>query len=226
MEKIMATTTAKGSGSTVNDGGSVLGVGPSAIDSTSPMTSGIGLNDAKTGSEYGSKVKANDGSGGEFTDPQGVTTAKSAGTGGLAYSPARGERNFIIKAAGADGAGKINNDSSTLLTIPGAQYDSIGQDSIHATVADRRIGSDADRAFDVLAVPTSGVVPGRTKGSNAGDANTFVMASGNVPAADDAASPTRAVPGELTYHFGGLGKATTDEYKARDSYEDETDTSS
>lgn len=224
----MATTTAKGSGSTVNDGGTVLGVGPSAIDSASPMTSGIGLNDAKTGSEYGSQVLANDGSGGEFTDPQGVTTAKSAGTGGLAYSPARGERNFIIKAAGAEGAGKINNDSSTLLTIPGAEYDSVGErDNIHASVADRRIGSDSDRAFDVLAVPTSGVVPGRTKGSNAGDANTFVQAGdGSTAATDDAASPTRAVPGELTYHFGGLGKATTDEYKARDAYEDETDTSS
>ena len=64
-----------------------------------------------------------------FEDPQGNNSA--AGTGGLAYSPARGERNFIIKAAGADGAGKINNDASTLLTIPGAQYDSVGQDSIH-----------------------------------------------------------------------------------------------
>ncbi len=31
--------------------------------------------------------------------------------------------------------------------------------------------------------------------------------------------PTRALPGELTYHFGGLGKPTTDEYKAKDEYE-------
>lgn len=220
----MATTTAKGSGSTVNDGGAVVNAGTPASDS--PVTKTLNPNELATGSEYGSEVKANDGSGGEFTDPQGVTTANSSGTGGLAYFPTKEDRNFIIKGAGATAAGKINNDTSTVLTIPGAEYASVRRDSIHQTAADRKIGSDSDRAFDVLAVPTSGVVPGRTKGSNAGDANTFVMASGDIPAKDDAATPTRAIPGELTYHFGGLGKATTDEYKAKDSYEDETDTSS
>ena len=221
----MSTTAAKqAGGDEVVDGGTLTNAGTPASDS--PITDTLNPNELATGSEYGSKVVANAATGDSFTDPAGVTTAKAAGTGGLAYSPARGERNFIIKAAGAEGAGKINNDASTLLTIPGAQYDSVGVDGIHQTTSDRRIGSDADRAFDVLAVPTSGVVPGRTKGSNAGDANVFVMASGDVPASDDAASPTRAVPGELTYHFGGLGKATTDEYKARDSFEDETDTSS
>jgi hypothetical protein len=42
---------------------------------------------------------------------------------------------------------------------------------------------------------------------------------GSTAATDDAATPTRAVPGELTYHFGALGRPTTDEYKARDSFE-------
>lgn len=222
----MSTTAAKQAGGNEKvDGGTVVNGGTPASDS--PITDVLNPNELKTGSEYGSKVKSNDGGdGGLFEDPQGVTTAKAAGTGGLAYSPARGERNFIIKAAGSEGAGKINNDASTLLTIPGAQYDSVGQDSIHRISSTRRIGSAADVAFDVLAVPSSGVVPGRTKGSNAGDVQNFVMASGDVPAPDDAATPTRAVPGELTYHFGGLGKATTDEYKARDAFEDATDTSS
>ena len=222
----MSTTAAKQAGGVEKvDGGTVTNAGTPASDS--PITETMNPNELKTGNDYGSKVLSNEGgSTPGFTDPAGVQKVKTGGTGGLAYFPTRDERNFLIKGAGSTGAGKINNDASTLLTIPGAEYDCVGRDGIHQTTADRKIGSAADVAFDVLAVPNSGVVPGRTKGSNAGDANVFVMASGNIPATDDAASPTRAVPGELTYHFGGLGKATTDEYKARDSYEVETDTSS
>ena len=63
------------------------------------------------------------------------------------------------------------------------------------------------------------MVPGRTKGTGAGAASNFVQMDGSTAATDDAANPTRAVPGELTYHFGGLAAPTNDEYKARDSYE-------
>ena len=222
----MSTTAAKQAGGNEKiDGGTVVNAGTPASDS--PITDVLNPNQLATGSEYGSQVVTNDGGDTPgFTDPAGVTTAKAAGTGGLAYFPTKEDRNFIIKGAGATGAGKINNDASTLLTIPGAQYDGVGVDGIHETVKTRRIGSASDVAFDVLAVPSSGVVPGRTKGSNAGDVQNFVMASGDVPASDDAATPTRAVPGELTYHFGGIGKPTTDEYKARDAFEDATDTSS
>lgn len=216
----MATTTAKGSGSTVNNGGTVVAAG--TLSSDSPMTKVINVNELSTGVEYGSKVVANDGpSTVGFTDPAGVTTAKSGGTGGLAYFPnaQAGERNFLLKTAG-DSASKINNDSTTLLTVPGAEYDGVGRDTIHKTVSTKRIGAYASTSYDVLAVPSSGTVPGFTKGANAGDASDFVQADdGSTAAVDDAASPTRAVPGELTYHFGGLGKPTTDEYKAKDSYE-------
>lgn len=216
----MATTTAKGSGSTVNDGGTVLAAG--TLSSDSPMTKVINVNELATGTEYGSKVVANSGpSVINYTDPAGVTTAKSAGTGGLAYFPdaQAGERNFILKAAG-DSAAKINNDATTLLTIPGAEYDGVGRETIHKVVSTRRIGSYASTSFDVLAVPSSGTVPGLTKGANAGSASDFVEVNdGSTAATDDAASTTRAVPGELTYHFGGLGRPTTDEYKAKDSYE-------
>lgn len=216
----MATTTAKGSGSTVNDGGTVLAAG--TLSSDSPMTKVLNVNELATGNEYGSKVVANAGpSVVGYTDPAGVTTAKSAGTGGLAYFPnaQAGERNFIMKAAG-DSAAKINNDVTTLLTVPGAEYDGVGRDTIHKVVSTRRIGAYASTSFDVLAVPSSGTVPGFTKGANAGDASNFVQADdGSTAATDDAASPTRSVPGELTYHFGGLGRPTTDEYKAKDSYE-------
>lgn len=217
----MATTTAKGSGSTVNDGGTVVAGGTPASDS--PITKNLNVNELATGSDYGSKVVANNGSEAPigYKDPAGVTTANSGGTGGLAYFPdARaGERNFIMKAAG-DSASKINNDSVSILNVPGAEYDGVGRETIHKTVSTRRVGAYASASFDLLALPSSGVVPGRTKGANAGDASNFVQADdGSTAATDDAASPTRAVPGELTYHFGGLGRATTDEYKAKDSYE-------
>lgn len=214
----MSTTTAKGSGSTVNNGGTVLAAGTL---SDSPMTQVLNVNDLATDGDYGSKVVANDGGNVPgYTDPAGVTTAKSGGTGGLAYFPnaQEGERNFIMMAAG-DSAAKINNDASTLLTVPGAEYAGVFRDTIHKVVSTRRVGAYASASFDVLAVPSSGVVPGRTKGANAGAASNFVQMDGSTAATDDAASPTRAVPGELTYHFGGLGRPTTDEYKAKDSYE-------
>ena len=76
-------------------------------------------------------------------------------------------------------------------------------------------------AFDVMARPSTEIVPGRTKGSNTGNANTYgptqQMASAAVASE---IFPSLSVPGELTYHFGGQGKATTDEYKAKDSFED------
>lgn len=212
----MASTTAKGSGSTVNNGGTVLAAGTL---SDSPMTQVLNLNDLATGSnDYGSKIVANDGTSGDYA---GLTTANAGGTGGLAYFPnaQEGERNFIVRAAG-DSAAKINNDVSTVLTIPGDEYAGVGRDTIHKVVSTRRLGAYASASFNVLAKPSTAMVPGRTKGSNAGDASNFVQADdGSTAAVDDAASPTRAVPGELTYHFGGLGRPTTDEYKAKDSYE-------
>lgn len=206
----MATTTAKGSGSTVNDGGTIVNAGTTASDS--PITKVVNLNQLATGNEYGSVVKVNTATGANFTDPQGVIKAKSAGT--FAYTPNHGE-NFLIRGAG-DNAAKVNGSASTVLSIPGG----VGTDgNIHAIVDTRRLGAYADAEFNVLAVPSSGVVPGRVKGTGAGTDQNFVQVDGSTAATDDAASPTRSVPGELTYHFGGLGRATTDEYKARDSYE-------
>lgn len=212
----MSTTTAKGSGSTVNNGGTVVAGG--TLGSDSPMTKVLNVNELKTGSEYGSKVVANNATGNPFTDPQGVTTAKAGGTGGLAYFPdaLAGERNFIMRAAG-DSASKINNDTDSVLNVPGSQYAGVGQDSIHKLLTTRKLGVTS---YNILAVPSSGVVPGRTKGAGAGDVVNYTSTTnGSSAGTDDAASPTRSVPGELTYHFGALGKPTTDDYKARNSAE-------
>ena len=212
----MSTTKAKNAEAIKNDGGTVVAGGTL---SDSPMTKVINVNELATGSEYGSKVVANAATGNQFTDPHGVQTAKSAGTGGLAYypDPYAGERNFILMAAG-DSAGKINNDAVSLLNVPGAQFAGVGQPTVHKLLKTRKLGVTT---YNILAVPSSGVVPGRTKGAGAGDLVTYVATSGNgsVAGTDDAASSTRGIPGELTYHFGALAKPTTDDYKSKETAE-------
>ena len=144
-------------------------------------------------------------------------------TGGLAYSPnaQAGERNFIIRGAGTNGdTNEINNTASTVFATAGSEYRGVRKvNKVHATTGTVKLGANSDTTFDILAKPSTAMVPGRTKGTGAGSAQNFVQVDGATAATDDAASPTRSVPGELTYHFGGLAKPTTDEYKARNSYE-------
>jgi len=208
----MATTSAKlAGGSKVNDGGTVVGAG--AVASNSPISKALNVNDLNTGSEYGSKVVVNTAVGDGFSDPCGVIKAKSSGT--FAYTPSKGE-NFLLRAAGSTNAGKINNSTSSLLTTPGGVSTN---GNIHKLVTTRKMGSYNTASYNVLAYPSSGVVPGRVKGTGSGSLVEYVEIDGISPAFDDAASPTRAVPGELTYHFGKLAAPYNDNYKAKNSYE-------
>lgn len=212
----MPTTTAKGSGSVVNDGGTIVNAGN--VSSDSKITKVIGVNELNAGSDYGSKVLAKNGTSNDYS---GITTANSSTSGGLAYFPKaqEGQRNFLLRAGG-DSCSKINNTNSSLLTVTGSEFGIRTVNEVHATVRSRRIGSYSNTAFNVLARPSTSLVPGRTKGSGAGSSSNFVKVDdGATAATDDAATPTRSVPGELTYHFGGLGRPTTADYKARDSYE-------
>lgn len=207
----MASTTAQGGGSTVNNGGTIVGAGN--VPAGSPITKVVGVNELNTGSEYGSQVVVNTATGAAYTDPQGVVKAKSAGT--FAYTPDAGT-NFLVRAGGDTNAGKVNGTSSTLLTIPGGATNT---GSIKKLVTTRQLGTYATAEFNVLATPSSGVVPGRTKGTGAGSAVTYVQADDGVSnASDDAATPTRSVPGELTYMFGAV-VPKLDDYKAKNSYE-------
>lgn len=207
----MASTTAQGSGSTVNNGGTIVNAGN--VPAGSPVTKVLGVNELNTGSEYGSKVVVDTATGNGTSDPHGVIKAVSAGT--FAYTPGKGE-NFLLRAAGDTNAGKINGTASNTLTVPGG----VTNVSIHKLVTTRQLGTYATASFNVLARPSTSVVPGRTKGSGAGTLVEYVQADdGTTAASDDAASPTRSVPGELTYHFGALARPTTDEYKARNTYE-------
>lgn len=213
----MASQTAKGSGSTVNNGATVANGG-----AVTGVTQSLDLNDINgavgVSARYGSKIVAKDGTGGSTTNPDGIVTSK--GTGTLAYFPAQADGNWIVMAAGNTAAAKINNTATTRLHIPAAEGEFGKLDVPQPHVADRKLGSAADVAYDTLAVPSTERVPGRTKGTGAGDALAFqdpAQAAGNATTVV-LVSDTRAVPGELTYMFGGKAPKR-DDYKSREVFE-------
>ena len=205
----------------VNNGGTVV-KGGSVDLTTSPFSVSKSLVDLADGNtDYGSKVVTNNGDTG--ADKAGAEAAKSGGTGGFAYSPARGERNFLIRGvSGKDGGGGlINKDASTILQVPASEVELRQVNDVNKTVSHTQHGAYSDASFNMLAKPSVAFNPGRTLGTGAGTSASFVQTGdGTSAATDDAAtfdkSTSPTIPGELTYHFGGLAAPTTDKYKARD----------
>jgi hypothetical protein len=205
----MASQKANNSNPFKNDGGVVLQAG----DVSENLTDLSVRSNLESKPGYGSVVVEDTPAAPlNFRDPHGVTKAKSTGT--FAYTPPAGS-DFLLMSAGDTNAGKINGSGSTVLTIPGGAEGQIINKNLKTT----QLGSYATRTFNVLAVPSSGNFPGLTRGTGAGTAVTYVATSGAYPAVDDAASPTRAVPGELTYRFGAALPTRNVAYKAKDSNE-------
>jgi hypothetical protein len=211
------------SATTVNDGGTVVNGGN--IGSDNPMTNNRSLNEvADGGEEYGSVVvKTNNPAANDY---QGVIEAKGLGTGTFAFYPnaQQGERNFLIRGAGTeDGNNEINNVASSVLTSPASEVGLRTVSPETLIVSTRQLGED-DAEFNVLARPSTDMVPGRTKGTNNGASSTFVNPEDQSPAVASEILASRAVPGELTFMFGGANPTNTNDgnsqdYKARDSYE-------
>ena len=210
----MASQTAKGSGSTVNNGGTVAHGG-----NVAGVTQSLDLNDINgaidVAGRYGSKIIAKTGTGGSTTNPDGIQTSKGSGT--LAYFPAQADGNWIIRTAG-DTAAKINNTATTRLHIPAAEGEFGKLEVPLPVIADRLLGSAADVAYDTLAVPSTERVPGRTKGTGAGNALSFQNTEDTTVAVLSEIQDTRAIPGELTYMFGGKAPKR-DDYKAKNAFE-------
>ena len=205
----MASQKANNSNPFKNDGGVVLQAG----DVSENLTDLSVRSNLESKPGYGSVVVEDTPSAPlSFRDPHGVTKAKSDGT--FAYTPPAGS-DFLLMSAGDTNAGKINGSTSTALTTPGGAEGQIINKNLKTT----QLGSYATRTFNVLAVPSSGNFPGLTRGTGAGTAVTYVATSGAYPAVDDASSPTRAVPGELTYRFGAALPTRNVAYKAKDSNE-------
>ncbi len=221
----MATVAPSGTGGhaavEVRNNGTIFNAGNVATDG--PVTSVVTLRDAADdfGASYGSKVIASV-AGGATTDRVGVSGAVAGAIvdevtslgfnanatqwimrGGNVTTTIGGVANTVLVSAGSDIAGAFT-----------ATRDSINQ--INST---RRLGTGGG-TFNMFAVPSDQITPGFTKGANAGDAQNFVAPSGTGGHAsvDNAAAPTRSVPGELTYRFGAPNP-TTDEYKPKNSGE-------
>jgi len=159
------------------------------------------------GTSFGSKVVAQADTG----DKAGVAKAVSGGT--LAYQASATE--WIVK--GGNVTSTIGGVSNGVLASPArdtGDLNDFATEVARTKIGDRLIGSKADEAFNMFARPSSAIVPGRTKGSNAGNASTMVNPADGTAAVASEIAPSQAVPGELTYFFGELAAATTDEYKA------------
>jgi hypothetical protein len=188
-----------------NDGGTVVKGGGVASDS--PMTNSLGLNTLADdfGTSFGSKVVAQADTG----DKAGVAKAVSGGT--LAYSA--GATEWVIRGGNVSTTlGGVSND-----VLAGAARDT-GDLNDFLTKANRLIVSSelvGASGYNVFAAPSSDIVPGRTRLSTAGDSFNFANPADGTDAVATEIAPSQAVPGELTYFFGELAAATTDEYKAK-----------
>jgi hypothetical protein len=214
----MATVAPSGDGNApaveVRDNGTIFNAGN--VVSTGPITNAVTLRDAADdfGESTGSKVVANDGTGAATTDRAGVAKGVSGGT--LAYNA--GATEWIMR--GGNVATTIGGVANTVLVSAGSDVAgafTATRDNVNEINSTRRLGTGA--TFDLLAVPSTQITPGFTKGAGAGNAQNFVQADdGSTASADNAAAPTRGVPGELTYRFGAPNP-TTDEYKAKNAFE-------
>jgi hypothetical protein len=200
----------KNNGATVLHGGNV--------DTTGPITRDLSLSETTDGNSIGtshSKITEIGGSGASTTDRRGITKAVSAGT--LAFTPSSTQWLMV----GGNVATTIGGVANTVLVGGNTDFDgqATTRDNIHQTVSTYMLGS-GNGTFDVYAIPSTENTPGYTKGGDAGSKRFFVAPSGagDVTATDDAAVPTRSVPGELTYLQGGKDPVT-DEYKASNVFE-------
>jgi hypothetical protein len=222
----MATQAAKSGGGSENKNNGTI-VGMQAADAvTGSALSSKGLNEMATGSEYGSKVVPVSQSTGNrnlsptnATDSVGVSAA-TAGVGtSMAFNPDPANRTatdpqFIIRGVSTT----ISGSGNTFLQVGGSDY--AGKpEGLNKTKADRRVGLYSATSIDVLEPTASGLFPYRTKGSNAGDAHSFVRPSGDgLVVVSDADFDSRSTPGKLNY-MSGSPTPTSKNYKSKDAKE-------
>lgn len=206
------------------NGGTIVHGG--ALGADSPMSKNLSVAELADdlGQSYGSKVIAKVGTGSQFTDRVGISGVRPAAVVGgqtqLGYNADSSE--WVMR--GGNVTRTLSGFSNTLMI--GGASDVHGadptRDSINQLESTRLYGK-VD--IDILARPASGYNSFATKSAGPGGAggtlSRFIdpaVAGGATNSADAAGNPTRAVPGELTFMFGGkLPKQ--ENYKARDSAE-------
>jgi|TARA_B100000085_G_scaffold108735_1_gene99196 hypothetical protein len=196
-----------------NNNGTIVKAGN--VSSDGPITKVLGLNDLADdkGEAIGSKADYGTISQGNTGDKAGVQKAVSAGT--LAFNASATQ--WVMQ--GGNVSTTIGGVANTSLVGGARDYDAKRNDFL--TEANRVI-IDTElvgaSGFDVFAVPSTEIVPGRTNHGYAGNASTFVNpADGSVAVATEIA-PSQAVPGELTYMFGAINPKQ-DDYKDKNLLE-------
>ena len=196
-----------------NDGGTVIHGGSNAAG---VMTKNLSLADIADdfGESFGSKVVVNAGSGANTTDRAGVSQARAGQAGTIAYNSTATQ--WVVQ--GGNVTTTLNNAANTKLI--GGAADSEGmnatRDNVTSNNKRKKIG---DTVIDILANPSTTINGFVTSRTGAGDdVNMVTPADGTSVANDNEANTTRAVPGELTYMFGGKNPKQ-DQYKGKDTPE-------
>ena len=177
-----------------NKGGSILKAGN--IASTNPITQNFTLLEATARPiSYGSKVSLSSGSTGSSGNV-GTYNAKTT----FAYEEVAGR--YIMKKY----THYVNGVADTSMNSC-ASSSSERMRSIPYLETTRTLGSGVTASFN----PFTGVY---TKGGNYGGLTTFINPIGGGTAADGAARPTDAIPGELAYKTGAK-LPVTDDYQPK-----------
>ena len=202
----------------VVDGGTVIQGG--AIVAGDPITNDLGINtiaDNVGERTVGSKVVANVGTGASTTDRVGVSGAIAGGAAdGVSIAFNAGPTNWVMK--GNNVTTSLGGNANTALKAGAGVIESEAKEVARTKISDRLIGSKADEEFDITARPSTEIVPGRTKGSNAGNSSALVNPADGTAAVAAEIAPSRSVPGELVYRTGAANPVQ-DDYKKRNENE-------
>ena len=224
------TTFAQGydvSNSGVADGGTIIKAGNKASDS--PITNDLSINtlaDNLGERRIGSKVVGNAGTGAATTDRVGVSGAIAANVvDGEVLGFNASATQWVMQ--GGNVTTTLAGSANTRLASPAREIvNSVGASNDVATkvartkIKDVQVGQYSSRDINVMARPSTNINPVlENRGSNAGSAFTFTNPADGSAAVAAEIAPSKALPGELTYHFGALAAPTTDEYKASDTLE-------
>lgn len=197
------------------NGGTLVHAGNVAADS--PITQNKSIADLADdqGQSFGSKVIAKE-DGGLYSDRTGFIKADGTSvTGGVTELGYKAGRDEWVVMGG-----------NVTTTLAGSAYSGLaggaaGPNPTRDFVAQLETTRDyGDIDIDIFAVPSSGFNGYVTKTGGGAEVEFIdpAIAGGATASTDAAANTTRAVPGELTYMFGGkLPKQ--DNYKAKDSAE-------
>jgi len=203
----MSVKKAKTSAPVRNNGGTVVNGG--AVDLNGPIGSNIKvMNVGGTDNQYGSKLIERSSATSSTSDADRVKKARPSGT--FAYNPEKaGDRNFILRAAGTQSAGKINGTVTNLLNSTGADFAGVQRGKTNSKVGETRVGVD-QYSYPAVSIPNGTKFPGITRDANRGVSYNFLSTTDNtVNAGDKVLTANRAIPGELTYRTGSPMPRTT-----------------